>query len=663
MRWPLVASWTCTALAAVALVTALALRAIDPDPAESALSVLVIVAIAVPALAAGVMITRGRPRNAVGAIVAVLGLLPALDLVWSSWASAAVHGEARGASWAVLAYQGDWIPVFGALALLLLLFPDGRAPGPRWRPVVALAVAATLAAATVSSLRDTPFDAPYADVERPVPVLPGAVSSVLMSAALIALTMALALAAAAMIVRFRRSRGAERTQMKWLAAAAALLPAAIVAGTVDGMLSDEPGLLTLIPFALVYLGLVSAVVVAMVRHGLYDVDRVISRTIAWVMLTLVLAGAAVLVALVVADLLGGGTAAGAAVAAVAASLAFDPLRRRLQRVVDRRFDRDRARAIERVEAFASRLHDGEAAPEGIEEVLREALGDPGLRLHVWLPGAGVHADLHGNPTDPGEPPAGWTATRLGRGAAPLGVVVHSEALLARPGLLSDVLRSAALPVEIARLRGELRGRLEEVEESRARIVRAGYEERRRLERDIHDGAQQRLVALGMALRRVQRRLGGDAEAVRALDDAVGDVADAVRDLREIARGLRPGMLDEGLGPALADLARRTPLEVDVEAPEGGVPAEIETAAYYVVSEALANAVKHARASRVTVTARRDDGRLLVRIADDGCGGAVPEPAGGLAGLADRVAAHGGDMALTSPPGGGTRLEVVLPCGS
>ncbi|MBJ7456965.1 MAG: ATP-binding protein [Thermoleophilia bacterium] len=123
------------------------------------------------------------------------------------------------------------------------------------------------------------------------------------------------------------------------------------------------------------------------------------------------------------------------------------------------------------------------------------------------------------------------------------------------------------------------------------------------------------------------------------------------------------MLDEGLGPALADLARRTPLQVDVEAPHDRVPAEIETAAYYVVSEALANAVKHARASRISVTARREDGHLVVSVADDGCGGAAPEPAGGLAGLADRVAAHGGDMAVTSLPGQGTRVEVVLPCGS
>lgn len=663
MRWPLFAAWTCAALAAAAVAGALVLRGRDPDPSGSALSVVLVAVVAAPALAAGVAIARGRPRNPVGAIVAALGLLPVLDALWSAWADAAVDGAAPEAGWAVLLFQEDWIPAFGLLALLLMLFPDGRPPGPRWRPGVGLAVAATLATAVLAGVRDTAFDPPYRAVGRPLPVVSGRASGVLMTLALAALTAALAAAAAAMIVRFRRSGGSERTQMKWLAAAAALLPAAIVAGTADGLVSEEPGPLTVIPFVVVYLALVAAVVVAMLRHGLYDVDRVISRTIAWLALTLVLAGAGVLTAITVADLLGGGTTTGAAVAAVAAALAFDPLRRRLQRVVDRRFDRDRARAVERVDAFAARLHDGETPPEGIEQVLRDALGDPDLRLFVWLPGSGTYADLDGLPARVPEPSPGRRVTRLGRGPAPLGAVAHAEELMARPGLLADVLRAAALPVEIARLRGELRGRLEEVEESRARIVRAGYEERRRLERDIHDGAQQRLVALGMALRRVQRRLGADAEAVRALDEAVEDVADAVRDLREIARGLRPGMLDDGLGPALADLARRTPLEVEVEAPEGRVPAEIETAAYYVVSEALANAVKHAGATRVSVTARRDDGRLVVSVADDGCGGAAPDPAGGLAGLADRVAAHGGEMALESPPGHGTRLEVVLPCGS
>ena len=663
MRWPLVVAWTSAALAAAAVAAALVLHGIDPDPQDSALAIVAEAALAAPALVAGVAIARGRPRNPLGAIVAVIGLLPAADAFLGAWASAAAAGEVAGAGWAVLLFQEDWIVVFGALALLLLLFPDGRPISRRWRGAVVLAIAGTLATAGAALVRDDVFDAPYASVPPPLGLVSGTAAEVLTGVALLSLIAALGLAAVSTILRFRRSRGVERTQMKWLAAGAALLPVAIVAGTVDGAVNDEPTLITFIPFVAAYVALVAAVVVAMLRHGLYDVDRVISRTIAWGALTLALAAGAVGLALLVADPLGGGSTAGAAVAAVAAAVAFDPLRRRLQRVVDRRFDRDRVRAVERIEAFAALIHTGEAAPEGIEGLLREALGDPGLRLLVWLPGEGAYAGLDGGVAAAPSPGPGTAVTAVGRGDAPLALVVHDPRLDERPALLADVLRAAALPVEVARLRDELRHRLEEVEESRARIVRAGDEERRRLERDLHDGAQQRLVALGMALRRVQRRVAGDPEAARALDGAVDEVAEAVRDLREIARGLRPGMLDDGLGPALADLARRTPLAVDVEAPADRAPAEIETAAYYVVSEALANAVKHAEATRVSVTARRHDGRLVVRVEDDGRGGAVPEPAGGLAGLADRIAAHGGRMELESRPGEGTRLEVELPCGS
>ncbi len=662
MRWPPVVVWACVALAAAAVAAALALRALDGAP-RSAADGLGVALFAVPPLVAGVAIVRRRPESPIGPIVAALGLVPALDTALGAWADAALHGDAAGGGWAAYLFQSDWIPVFGLLALLLLLFPDGRPAGPRWRPAVALAAAAPLVAFAGSLLRDEPLDSPYARFARPVGLLSGGLADAVGLIGLIPLLAAVVLGAASMIIRFRRARGVERIQLKWLAAGALLLPFALVAGIVEGLLVEGTGPVTMITFAAAYLGLVGAVAVALLRHGLYDVDRVISRTIAWLALSLVLLAGVVLVALVVAVPLGGGSVAGAAVAGVAAALAFDPLRRRLQRVVDRRFDRDRARAVARVEAFSARLRDGTAEPEGIEAVLREALGDPGLRLLVWLPDHAVHADVAGVEREVPRPAAGATVTAVGRGDAPLGLIVHAERLRERPGLLADVVRAAALPVEVVRLRCELRRRLDEVEESRARIVRAGYEERRRLERDLHDGAQQRLVALGMALRRVQRRPGADPEVVTALDGAVEEIGEAVAGLRDIARGLRPGALDDGLGPALAELARRSPLPVALDGPPEGLSPEIETAAYYVVCEAVANAVKHADATRVNVSARRRDGGLVVRVADDGRGGAASPAGGGLAGLADRVAAHGGTMSVASPPGAGTMLEVVLPCGS
>ena len=244
------------------------------------------------------------------------------------------------------------------------------------------------------------------------------------------------------------------------------------------------------------------------------------------------------------------------------------------------------------------------------------------------------------------------------------MLLHDPALLQQPELLNGVLAAAALSIEIARLRVEVRLQLAEVNASRARIVEAGYEERRRLERDLHDGAQQRLVSLGMQIRRMQRSLPREAGILApALDRIVGEIGSAIADLRQIAAGVRPARLDDGLAAALRDLARTAPVAVEVEASIERVAASVEAAAYFVACEALTNAVKHAAASKVELRALRENGSMLVSIADDGVGGAVARRGSGLAGLQDRVAAHGGRLDIVSPRGGGTRIVVSIPCGS
>ena len=194
---------------------------------------------------------------------------------------------------------------------------------------------------------------------------------------------------------------------------------------------------------------------------------------------------------------------------------------------------------------------------------------------------------------------------------------------------------------MGRLRIGLRLQLAEVESSRARLVRAGYEERRRIERDHHDGAQQRLVSLRIRL----------------------EVAQAISDLRTLAAGVRPPALDDGLGVALSDLARTVPVPTEVQIADEPLPPTVEEAAYFVACEALTNSVKHASASRVRIAADRVDGVLQLVVADDGVGGAVPGRGSGLLGLADRVEAQGGRLIVESPPGGGTRIEAVIPCAS
>jgi signal transduction histidine kinase len=663
MRWPLASAWAIAVTSATALAGVAVLWSRAPDP-PSVGQAIVEGGTAVAMVVAGFLIARRRPRNAVGAVLALLGAAATIDLVAAVWAAAASVGDVGGAGWAVALLQGTWVLFFLALAWLALLFPDGRPPSPRWRAPVAVAPVAVVLILAGGLLAPETFDAPYAAVAHPVATLPAPTAGALRLVGLLLLLGTLVLAAAAIAVRARRATGVERLQMKWLAVAAPLVPLAVAAALIEALVTGDVGVVGAVALWLCILALPAAVSVAMLRHGLYDVDRLISRTLAWALLTILLAALFAAVALTVALGVGGRSAVGTGVAALAIAAAFGPLRRRLQRALDRRFDRDAFHAVASVEAFTRELRDGRAEPDGIEEVLRRALGDPGLRLFVWLPDGETHVDMAGASHPALEAGDGRSRTVVRRGEQAVAVVEHDARLDARPRLVADVLRAAALPLEVARLGGEVRRRLAEVRESRIRIVRAGYEERRRLERDLHDGAQQGLVALGMKLRRLQRRLAGaDPDAGAALDEAVDELGRTVVELREIARGLRPGALDGGLRPALDELARRTPIAMRVDAPVDLVSDEVQIAAYYVACEAVANAVKHAGANRIVVQAHREDGALRVSVADDGVGGAVSVAGGGLAGLADRVAAHGGSLQLESPPGAGTRVEVVLPCAS
>jgi signal transduction histidine kinase len=224
--------------------------------------------------------------------------------------------------------------------------------------------------------------------------------------------------------------------------------------------------------------------------------------------------------------------------------------------------------------------------------------------------------------------------------------------------LAGLLRS-----RVSVLDAELRDRLEELRASRARLVHAGDAERRRLERDLHDGAQSRLVALALVLRTARGRAGADPELANMLDHAQEELRTSLAELRELARGIHPAVLtDRGLEPALNSLVARAPVPVTIEADAAArLPGPVESAAYFVVSEALANVAKYARASHATVAVRRLNGRVTVEVSDDGVGGADAARGSGLRGLADRVAALDGTLSLDSPAGRGTRLRAEIPC--
>jgi signal transduction histidine kinase len=309
---------------------------------------------------------------------------------------------------------------------------------------------------------------------------------------------------------------------------------------------------------------------------------------------------------------------------------------------------------------------GEALPPGrLEQALARALRDPTLELAYWLPDRHAFVDAAGRPVE--LPAAGGdrAVTILRHDGDPVAAMLHDAALDDDPELVRAVAATARMSIENERLQAEVRAQLEEVRASRARIVAFGDAERRRVERNLHDGAQQRLVNLSLALGIARTQVGttSDKEIALALDEAAAELRLAVAELRELARGIHPVILSEaGLGPALTSLAERSPIPVTVTAvPPDRLPSRVEETAYYVACEALANAAKHAHATAVTISARRLNGDVRVEVSDDGVGGANPNGSG-LRGLADRVAALDGELRVHSPAGKGTRITAELPCG-
>jgi signal transduction histidine kinase len=303
-----------------------------------------------------------------------------------------------------------------------------------------------------------------------------------------------------------------------------------------------------------------------------------------------------------------------------------------------------------------------AEPDDLRAPLARALRDPSLSLVYWLPEFASWAGQDGKPVRlPADPAAVTLIERDGQRVAAL---IHDPALSDEPELLEAVSAAAAIALQTGRLQAELRAKVDELRGSRVRVIEAGQKERQRLERDLHDGAQQRLVALSLNLGVLEAKLDGDRDAKALLALAREEVAVSLEELRDVARGLHPAVLTaHGLAVALESLAARAPVPVRLTVDlDGRVAEPVEVAAYYVVCESLANIGKHARASSATVDVVRVDGQLAVEVVDDGVGGADTERGTGLRGLADRVEALGGRLRVWTPRGGGTRVRAELPCG-
>jgi signal transduction histidine kinase len=651
----------------LAVVAAMALLVVDGRADEAAFGIVG----CIPATVLGARLLAAEPGNRVGSRLLAVGAAFTALLLFDGLERHFLVTLDRPGSFAgraaAMADDSTWVLVVATLAALVVVFPDGRAATPRLARIDRW-MTRLLPVLLFIRLFDGSADlgvegSPPVHAVSLLPDLSVVVAWVAWPG-VGAIFAWLFVAAWSVRRRFRGAHGIERLQLSWLAYGAATIPLVVVLCIADRLIfGDSAGALTVAGLLLPALVIPGCVAVAVLRYRLYEIDRLVNRTLVYVVLTVLLAAAYGPMAVGIGAVLGRGTGWATAAATLVVASAFRPVRDRVQRAVDQRFARRRYLGLRRVEAFLEDVRSGRADPERIGAVLADALDDDGLEVWFRLPATDAWADADGRI---GAPPADGVRCRtpVRRGELELGVVLHDPALADTPDTLESVLRAAGLAMEIARLRVEVRVQLAEVQASQARLAVAAEAERRKLERDLHDGAQQRLVALGLALRHAQHVLGADPDAaLRTLDGAVGEVTGAVAELRAIARGLRPSLLDAGLGAALTGIAERSPLPVSVEVAAGTLPPDVEATAFYLVSEALTNAVKHSGARRARVRVDHAGGAVCIEVADDGGGGAEVVPGGGLGGMYERVAARGGTVRVESPRGGGTRVIAELPSAS
>jgi len=668
---PAVAAVTAAVTVTVALIIWLALQ---PRQFYPPLSLLM------PATftAMGSLIVTRQPRNLIGWIVLLSGPLAAIGFATDGWA---VRSFARAAGPLPLGTFAAWTAnlilgshlLFLVIGLLFLLFPDGRLPSPRWRWLLwygafvygVLAVSAALWSA----------DATKIFPHRILPsLLPGQAAALTIASPFLAIQLTVVAACVtALIVRFRRSAGDERQQLKWFVYTVPVIFAAVVISifVIVGNGRYSFALFALIPIP---------IAVAVLKYRLYDLDLVISKTIVFGTLAIFIT------AIYAGTVAGVGALVGrrdsltlAALAAAVVAVAFQPLRQRVQHLANRVVYGRRATPYEVLAEFSGRMADAyatEEVPRQMAQILAQGTG--AQCAEVWL---ALGQDLHRAaawPVQPAQlpqhavppivdelpvvPRTDRTVRVLHRGELLGALTVRmppgSPLSAAQDKLIQDLAGQAGLVLRNARL-------IEELRASRQRLVTAQDFERRRIERNIHDGAQQQLVALAVKLRLTESLLDEDPalahESLRALQAQAGEAA---RDLRDLAHGIYPPLLaDRGLGAALEAQARRSAVPVTVEASGiGRYPQELEAAVYFCCLEALQNVAKYAGATAVRLRVSAAGSHLEFEITDNGCGF---DPANGghgsgLQGMADRLEALGGSIAIRSRPGTGTTVTGTIP---
>lgn len=658
---------------------------------------------AVASAVSGAVIAARQPRNVIGWLLLVIPLWAAFAFMAGNYATYALVTApgavpfGRAAAWI-----DRWaiVPTLCLPILLFLLFPDGRVPSARWRPVLWLACGAPPLTAALFALTPGRMTGAFAELTSIRVINPtgirgaGGVIEVLSVVGGFSCLLAVMLAGASLVARFRSRRGDERQQIKWLAfvGAAFLAELALTVG-VGIPLGDSAAVqgfgnwMFRLMFLTLALGIPAACAVAILKYRLYDIDVVISKTVVYAMLAAFITAVYTLVVVGAGAIAGSGGRPSLGLSILATALvavAFQPVRERAQRFANRLVYGGRATPYEALSQLSERVASTYASEDllpSMARIVAEATG--AARTDVWLRSGGEFRDGAWWPADAEPRPV----ILLPDGSLPaesgperIVPVIYDGELLgglsitkqrgdaftpAEDKLVGNLAAQAGLVLRNVGLNEQLMARLAELRASRERLVTTQDRERRRLERDIRDGAQRQLAGLASKLGLAAQALEQDEDHAKALlDEVISHSAEALKDLRELARGIYPALLaDMGIAAALDAQARKAPIPVSVEA--GGIgryPQETEAAVYFCTLEALRNAAEHADPSRAIVRLSESNAELAFEVADDGRGfdPSTTHQGTGLQGMADRIDALGGHVQVDSGPGQGTRISGRVP---
>ena len=621
-------------------------------------------------LVAGVLIATRVPANPIGWILVASGLGTAVQEFGQQYAHYGLldsPGAVTGADFAAWITEWIWIPYMAAVALLIpMLYPTGRLPSARWRVLLLLGLIAAGIGTVCFALAPGELDG-FPGVPNPVELDGMPWIKTLGDTVMFVFVGGVLAAIVSMAVRFRRSEGDERQQLKWLLLAISLLASSFIIGVPYWTLGGNGGSLDVVENVLVAaLGAIPvAIGVAILKYRLYDIDVVIKKTVVYAIL------AAFITAIYLAIVVGIGTLVGSggnvflsAAAAAAVAVAFQPARRRAQRVADRLVYGERATPYEVLSGFSERLAETYSVDDVLPRMARVLAEGVGAATVTIVLGTESSRNVVARwPLDHPPTRSEGRSFEVRHQGQPLGAIEIATAPgedldPTREKLVADVAAQAGLVLRNAAL-------IEDLRASRQRLVTAQDQERRRIERNIHDGAQQQLVALAVKLKLADSLVGTDeARAHQMLADLQTDAGQTLEDLRDLARGIYPPLLaDKGLGAALESQARKSLVPVSVETDGiGRYPQEIESAVYFSCLEALQNVSKYAEATEATVRLAQSNGLLTFEVHDDGAGfdPSSASRGSGLQGIVDRLAALGGEVEIRSAPGDGTTLVGCVP---